>query len=313
MEINKKKKLAAASSILSNVILTFLKIIAGIISGSISIISEAIHSLSDLFASVLTFFSVAKSSKPADEDHPYGHGKYEDMAGFIEGLLIVAAAIYIIYKAIEKIVLGVHSEIESNIGIIVMFVATISNFSVSSILIKVSNESNSISLYADAQHLRTDIYSSLGVLSGLVLIKVTGYSILDPVIAILVALFIFSAGFKISKKTWTNLLDHSLPYEDIDKIKQIVSGYSNYAILKENGIKARQVGPCWDIDLILKFREDITICECHKICDEIEKEIQKTYVNSSISIHSEPACYNKDCHITCQKQCNMMLKAQINE
>ena len=200
MQIYQKKKLVAGLSITSNIILSVLKIITGFMSGSLSIISEAIHSLSDFFASVLTFFSVIKSSRPADNDHPYGHGKYEDMAGFIEGLLIIFASLFIIYEATKKIVFGVNMDAENISGIAVMFIAVIFNIIVSSLLFKVAKESNSISLYADGEHLRTDVYSSLGVLIGLILIKITGYSILDPVIAILVAVIIFRAGYTISKK-----------------------------------------------------------------------------------------------------------------
>ncbi len=301
MDINVKKKSVAALSVTSNILLSVLKIIAGIFSGSISIISEAIHSLSDLFASALTFFSVLKSSQPADDDHPYGHGKYEDMAGFIEGLLIIFAAIFIIYKSIEKIVFGIHPETETNIGIAVMLVAVVTNSVVSYLLFKVAKESNSVSLFADGEHLRTDIYSSFGVLFGLVLIKYSGYYILDPIIAILVAVFIYHAGYSISKRTFRRLMDYSLPKEDIEKIKDVVLEFSDIVCLKKNSLKARQLGPTIDIDLILQFPEDTTICECHKICDKIEKKIQKIYTNSSISIHSEPVCYRKRCQKNCAK------------
>ena len=301
MQITTKKKLAAGISILSNILLTLLKIFAGIVSGSLSIISEAIHSLSDFFASAITFFSVVKSSEPADDDHPYGHGKYEDMAGFIEGVLIILAALFIILKSVKKIVLGVYTETENNLGIAVMLFAVITNFIVSSFLFKVSKESNSISLYADGEHLRTDIYSSLGVLVGLVLINVTGYYVLDSVIAILVAVLIYRAGYTISKHSWMNLLDHSLPKADIQKIEKIICSFSEFVKLKENSIKARQVGPSKDIDLVLQFPKETSICECHKICDEIEKQIQSIYINSSISIHSEPICYKKDCQNGCEK------------
>ena len=301
MDINVKKKSVAALSATSNILLSVLKIIAGIFSGSISIISEAIHSLSDLFASALTFFSVLKSSQPADDDHPYGHGKYEDMAGFIEGLLIIFAAIFIIYKSIEKIVFGIHPETETNIGIAVMLVAVVTNSVVSYLLFKVAKESNSVSLFADGEHLRTDIYSSFGVLFGLVLIKYSGYYILDPIIAILVAVFIYHAGYSISKRTFRRLMDYSLPKEDIEKIKDVVLEFSDIVCLKKNSLKARQLGPTIDIDLILQFPEDTTICECHKICDKIEKKIQKIYTNSSISIHSEPVCYRKRCQKNCAK------------
>ena len=299
IDINTKKKLTAGLSILSNIVLSLLKIIAGALSGSLSIISEAIHSMSDFLASIITFFSVSKSAIPADDDHPYGHGKYEDMAGLIEGVLIILASLFIIYKSVKKIIFAVPFETESNFGIAVMFIAVIMNIFVSSMLLKVAKESNSISLYADGEHLRTDIYSSLGVLIGLILIKITGYTVLDPIVAIFVAVLIYRAGYTISKRSMSNLLDHSLPDDDIKKIKSIING--NSVTLKEHSIKARQIGPAKDIDLILQFPQETTICECHKICDKVEDKIQILYPNCSISIHSEPICYNKNCQNNCNK------------
>ena len=301
MHINKMKKTVAGLSIFSNVILSLLKIFAGIATGSLSIISEAIHSLSDFAASILTFFSVVKSSQPADNDHPYGHGKYEDMSGFIEGILIILASLFIIYEAIKKIILGIHPETENTLGIMVMSVAVVMNIIVSSLLFAVAKKSNSISLYADGEHLRTDVFSSLGVLIGLVLIKITGHAVLDPIIALFVAVFIYRAGYTISKRALMHLLDYSLPKEDIEKIKEIVNEFHGSVKLKENSIKARQIGPSTDIDLILQFPGDTPICACHNICDEIEKRIQTIYINSSISIHSEPICYNNNCQDNCEK------------
>ena len=189
-----QKKFAAGLSICSNAVIILLKLIAGILSGSISIISEAVHSLSDFLASVLTFFAVMKSSEPADSKHPFGHGRYEDMSGFIEGGLIIFAALYIFYEAGKKLIFGYTMENESFLGIAVMGFAVLANFFVSSYLFYVAKKTNSISLYADAEHLRTDIWSSLGVLIGLILIKITGIIILDPIIAMIVALFILKTG-----------------------------------------------------------------------------------------------------------------------
>ena len=222
MRIETEKKLAAGFSITSNAAVIVLKLIAGIISGSISIISEAIHSLSDFLASVLTFFAVMRSSEPADKNHPYGHGRYEDMSGFIEGGLIVFAAVFIIYEAGKKLVSGYYMEAENIFGISVMAFAVVANFLVSSYLFYVAKKSGSVSLYADGEHLRTDIWSSLGVLIGLVLIKLTGITILDPVIAIIVALFILQTGVKISRTTLNNLLDGSLPAEDLTEIENVI-------------------------------------------------------------------------------------------
>lgn len=290
MLIVTQKKLAAGLSIASNAVIILLKLIAGVLSGSISIISEAIHSFSDFLASVLTFFAVMKSSEPADKEHPFGHGRYEDMSGFIEGGLIVFAALYIVYEAAKKLIFGCTMEIDSYLGIYVMAFAVAANFVVSSYLFKVAKKTNSISLYADGEHLRTDIWSSLGVLAGLVLIKLTGFVILDPLIAIVVALFILKTGFKISKTTLNNLLDVSLPAEDINEIEKIIESFKDSGVLGCGQLKAKNVGPDKQIEMTLFFPKNMTIENCHNICDEIEDCINQQFGNCNISIHAEPEC-----------------------
>lgn len=281
-----EKKLAAGLSIFSNTAIIILKIIAGIFSGSISIISEAIHSMSDLLASVLTFFAVSRSNEPADSDHPFGHGKYEDMAGFIEGVLIVFAGIYIICEALKKAIVGYEAELNSLLGIYVMTFAVVANILVSKYLFYVAKKSDSISLYADAEHLRTDVWSSLGVLIGLVIIKFTGLVILDSVIAIFVALIIMCAGFSISKKTLNNLLDGALPKEDIEIIENVIKSHSQVKGFKN--LKARKSGRNRDVEVTLFFEADMSILSCHNICDEIENNINEKLPNASIAIHLEP-------------------------
>ena len=288
MDITKEKKFAAGLSITSNAVIIILKFIAGIISGSISILSEAIHSLSDCLASVLTFFAVMKSSEPADSDHPFGHGKYEDISGFIEGGLIIFAGLFIIFEAAKKLFSQETAEVDTTLGIAVMLFAVVANYIVSSILFKVAKKSNSISLFADGEHLRTDIYSSLGVMAGLVLIKITGIHILDPIIAIVVAMLIFKAGFSISKETLNNLLDGSLPKSDIEKKKKIIENFKDKGVHGYKSLKGRNIGPEKQLDMTLLFPKQMTIQDCHKICDEIETEINKTLGNCIISIHAEP-------------------------
>lgn len=285
-----QKKLAAGLSIASNTIIIVLKLIAGVLSGSISIISEAIHSLSDFLASVLTFFAVMKSSEPADKDHPFGHGRYEDMSGFIEGGLIIFAALYIIYQAGKKLILGYSMETESFLGIGVMAFAVVTNFLVSSYLFHVAKKTNSVSLFADGEHLRTDIWSSLGVLIGLVLIKITGIEILDPIIAIIVAIFILKSGFSISKNTMDNLLDKSLPTAELEKIEKIINGFRAEGISGYKDLKAKNVGPDKQIEMTLLFPKNMTIETCHNICDNIENGIKAEFGNCNISIHAEPEC-----------------------
>ena len=287
MKLEAEKKFAAGLSISSNAIVILLKVIAGILSGSISIISEAIHSLSDFLASVLTFFAVTRSSEPADKEHPFGHGKYEDMSGFIEGGLIIFAGFYIIYEASTKLIFGYHIKSEPTIGIFVMAFAVLANFLVSRYLFYVARKSDSVSLYADAQHLSTDIYSALGVLIGLVLIKITGITALDPIIAIIVALIILKAGFSISKETLNNLLDGSIPAGDIQKIEEIIK--KNNVIKGYKNIKGRKSGQYKEIEMTLLFNPDMKLQCCHAICDQIENEIKSIMDNVSIIIHAEPA------------------------
>ncbi len=305
MNIETEKKFAAGLSIVSNTTIIILKLIAGFISGSISVISEAIHSMSDLLASCLTFFSVIKSAQPADSDHPYGHGKYEDMSGFLEGILIVLAAIYIIYEAAQKLYFNKSAEIETLPGIIVMLAAVIANFLVSKYLFYVAKKSESLSLLADAEHLRTDILSSVGVLAGLVLIKFTGLHFLDSIIAILVAAFIMRAGFFITKKALNNLLDGSLPQENIDTIEAVIDEFVKLKkIAGYKNLKSRRAGPKKNIELTLFFHNNMTIHDCHKICDEIEDAIaSKLGGNTTVFIHAEPEAY---CH-RCSKKSHRVI------
>ena len=150
-------------------------------------------------------------------------------------------------------------------------------------------------MYADAQHLRTDIYSSFGVMLGLVLIKITGLAVLDPIIAMLVAFFILKTGFSISKETLNNLLDGTLPEEDLEQIKKIITNFKNRGVLEYKNLKTRRVGAEKDIEIILIFPEDMTILECHKICDEIEDLIDEKLGKTDVLIHPEPYCDREKC------------------
>ena len=254
------------------------------------IISEAIHSLSEFLASVLTLFAVKRSSEPADKDHPFGHGKYEDISGFFEGVLILLASFYIIWESCKKIITHGTLEFNSTPGIVVMLIAIAANLLVSSYLFAVAKKNDSVALKADAQHLSTDVYSSLGVLIGLILIKITGITLLDPLIAILVALIILKTGISIIKETLNDLLDRTLPDDDIKIIENIINDCKNIYGFKN--LKSRKSGSTRDIDITLLCEESMPIKECHEICDILEAKIQKVLPNTLITIHCEP--YQQD-------------------
>lgn len=287
-KFGKEKKLAAKLSIASNSSLILLKLFAGFISGSISIISEAIHSSSDLFASIVAYYSVSASSKPADVEHQYGHGKYEDMAGLIEGALIIFASFYIIYESVKKIIIPQIKLFDVNIGIIVMFISVVANFFVSRYLFKVAKKTNSVALYADGEHLRTDIFSSLAVFLGLIFVNITGNPIYDPMIAIAVAIIIFSAGYKICENSIKSLLDVSLSEADNLKIDEVINEYIGKSIVALKHCRTRKAGMKKNIELILIVDKAMTISSAHGLCDEIENKIEECLQNTDITIHLEP-------------------------
>lgn len=282
-------KKAASLSVISNTLLVVLKLFAGTVSGSISIISEAIHSASDLLASFLALFSVSRSSQPADSDHPFGHGKYEDFSGLIEGGLIIFAAVYIIGEAVEKLMhYNSVKPIDTAIGITVMFVAVICNSFLSFYLSKVAQKTDSMALYADAEHIKTDVWSSLAVLGGLIAIKITSLNFIDSVMAFIVAVIIAHAGMVVCKKSLNNLLDGSLPKEDLELINKVLSLHSGNDIVRCISLQTRKSGPLRTINLKLSVNESITIKEGHKICDKIENEIKAVFSNVDVVIHLEP-------------------------
>jgi len=285
--MNKKEK-TAGISILSNTFLIISKLLVGLFTNSVSIISEAVHSFMDLLAAVIAFFSVKKASEPADDDHQYGHGKFEEASGLAEGALIILAAGFIINESVAKLLSGQIDYIDSIAGIVVMSLSVIINIFVSLNLFKVAQETDSMALLADAEHLKTDVLTSAGVLFGLLLIKFTGLKILDPIVAILVAILIIKAGLGLCADSMKNLLDSSLPDEDIQIIKGILVEYTTNKVIAFNNLKTRKSGAEKLIEFTLIMRGEMTLTEVHQICDEIEDDLKIKISNTFITIHTEP-------------------------
>ena len=295
MSFSQEKQKAALLSVCSNIVLIFSKLIVGIFTNSISIISEAVHSFTDLLAAVIAFFSVKKSSNPPDSDHQFGHGKYEDLSGFIEGVLILSAAGYIIFEAVEKIISHKYDRIDTTAGILVMVISVIANTAVSRHLFNVARKTDSMALLADAEHLRTDIITSAGVLAGLILIKITNIEILDPVVAVLVALIIIRAGLNLCFTSGKNLLDESLPEFEQKIILETINNYIPGEVLEIKELKSRKSGAEKLIELIIVIPRKLTIEAGHALCDRIEEDLKRNISNAGITIHIEP------CSIPCNK------------
>lgn len=273
-------------SVLSNTTLIFLKIIAGVLSGSVSIISEAIHSGMDLIASIVALLSVKHSVRPADRNHPFGHGKIENISGLFEGVLIFIAAGLIIKEAVKKIFTPVEIE-QSYIAIGVMVISALVNFFVSKELYKVAKEEDSMALEADALHLKTDIYTSIGVAIGILLIQITGILMLDSIVAILVAVLIIKEAWELSKNAFENLIDVRLSEDEELEIKGIIRSHDN-EFIDYHKLKTRKSGNIKHIDFHITVNPNCTVKEGHDIITRLKKDMNERLNNTRVTIHLDP-------------------------
>lgn len=296
---NHQKINIARLSIISNTTLIVLKLVIGLLISSISVISEAVHSSIDLIAALIAYFSVRKSAQPPDDSHEFGHGKIEDISGGIEALLIFIAAIFIIYVAVERLYTSSQIETEAP-GIAVMAFSAILNFFVSQKLLKVAKETESIALEADGWHLRTDVYTSLGVFLGLLLIAITGLKILDPIFAILVAFFIMKAAYDLTKRSVQDLMDYRLSEEDELKIKSILEEHTSQ-FLEFHELRTRKSGSDKFVDLHLVVSKKLSLDEAHELCHHLEADLKKAFPTMSVVIHVEPCGTNG---ISCTFECD---------
>lgn len=285
-ELNLAKERAARLSVMSNTILVVGKLSIGMVMGSVSVLSEGIHSGLDLVAALIAYFSIRAANKPADEEHPYGHGKIENVSGTIEAILIFVAAVYIIIEAVRKFY---HAQtVESiGLGVAVMGISALVNWFVSRHLMKVAKQTDSIALEADAWHLRTDVYTSLGVFIGLVLIKITGITWLDPVVAILVALMIIRAAYELTKQSFVDIIDARLPDEEEQIIREILLRRSA-EFVEFHKLRTRKAGAERHIDLHLVVYKRMSVQQVHDLSEEIEAELCKALTNCQVLIHFEP-------------------------
>ena len=280
------KEKAALLSVCSNTLLVVMKISVGLFTGVKSVFSEGIHSSVDLIASALQYVAIKKSGAPPDGEHRYGHGKIENVSAGTESLLIIMAGFMIAADAIETVNAGNTPE-DIGLGLVIMAISIVVNFVVSSYMLKVAKETASQALEADAIHLRADIWTSVGVLAGLVLIKITGYMWLDAVIALFVALVIIRAGVKLAKKAFLDLTDSSLPKEDLKIITDIISVMPE--VKGFHAMRTRKSGEKKMLDVHILFDGNMHLARVHAVCDDIEEQLKKAGFSAlDVLIHPEP-------------------------
>ncbi len=293
MTWQKYKIPVAMLSVVSNCSLVVLKILVGLLIGSISVISEAIHSGVDLLASFIALFAVKTSDKPADQEHPYGHGKIENLSGVIEAVLIFIAAAWIIFEAVRKLTTGTIL-LEPGWGIGVMFISALANAGVSRLLFKVGKETQSMALEADAWHLRTDVYTSAGVMVGLGLIWLgerifpgLHFHWIDPMAAIAVALLIIKAAYDLTIRSTHDLMDVGLPADELAWIHECIKK-ATPPVTGFHHLRSRKSGAYRFVEFHLLFEGKLSVRKAHAISEEITQAIRDRYPGTSVTIHIEP-------------------------
>jgi len=289
------KQKTARLSVASNTFLVATKLAVGVAIGSVGIISEAIHSAIDLIAAVVAYFSVRQSARPPDECHTFGHGKYESISGLLEAILILVAAVMIINEAVRNLLGGEETlNVEAlGLGIAVMLLSAGVNLYVSSRLMAVAKKTESIALESDAWHLRTDVYTSAGVVAGLILIKLTGIVMLDSFVALGVAAIILKAAFDLIRRSFEDLVDRSLPPEEEARIREIISEHCT-AVISFHRLRTRRSGPNRFVDLHMVVPKSATLEEAYGIVKHIETDVKQEFPRTSVTIRVQP-CTGEDC------------------
>ena len=281
------KSRAAGLSIASNSVLIVLKLVAGALTGSIAIITEAVHSGIDLIASIVAYFSVRVADEPADENHPYGHAKVENLAAAIEGVLILLGAGIIIFESVRR--LREPPEVALlGVGIAVMALSMVANGAVSTYLYRQARVTDSPALKGDAAHLRTDAVTSLGVLVGLVLVEVTDISLLDPITALVVAGAIIVAGLRLISRSSRVLVDEALPPGELAAVAEAFGTFDTAEISGFHKLRARRAGSRRYVDLHVQFRPGTTLERAHELAHQLEREIRGRLNGADVLIHLEP-------------------------
>ncbi len=281
--LSEKKKIAL-SSVIAAVFLTTFKLVVGITTGSLGILSEALHSGLDLLAAAMTFFTVRISDHPADREHNFGHGKFENFSALVETFLLLITCGWIIYEAVNRIVKH-HVQIEVTVWSFVVIVTSIViDVSRSRALYRVAKKYNSQALEADALHFSTDIWSSVVVLAGLTG-ALLNFFYADTIAAIIVAFIVLFVSYKLGKRSFDALTDKAPEgvMESVNKIMKEIPEVKNF-----HDLRVRESGASKFIELNIHVDKNLTIDEAHEISHKVEDEIERQVNNSKVMVHTEP-------------------------
>jgi len=294
VDLQAKKTAVATLSVVSNTLLVVGKVTIGLLIGSVSVVSEAIHSGIDLIAAAIAVCAVRRAARPADAGHHFGHGKLENLSGTIEALLIFAAAGWILWEAVGKLRHPAPLA-EVGWGVGVMAVSAVLNWIVSGLRFRVGTEADSVALQADGWHLRTDVYTSAGVMVGLAAIWMGGkffpgvdLAWLDPVAAILVAILILVTACRLTAQSARDLLDASLPAAEQGWLTDYLAGLGD-EVQGHHKVRTRKAGSTRFFEFHLQVAPQMTVRRSHALAHEVADGITARFPGSSVTVHIEPS------------------------
>jgi cation diffusion facilitator family transporter len=276
---------AALISVVSNTTLVVAKAAVAILSGSAAMMSEALHSGLDLLAACMAWASLSFAAHAPDREHPFGHGKWENVSAFLEGLLILGVALGVFYQAGPRLVKPVPLAFVP-LGLAVLAASAVLNLLVSGALRRAARRFDSVALSADAAHLRTDIYTSAGALLGLAAYQLTGIALFDTLAALGVGLIILGIGLRVTHGGLHGLLDTRLPLAEEEAVRELVTAAAPVLAIKE--LKSRKAGPVRYLNLTLVVCRWESLEQIHQLCDQLESQIRTRFPGAMIFIHPEP-------------------------
>jgi len=280
-----EKRRAAGVSVAFNIVSTIIKLIAAVLTGSVSLLSEAAHSLTDVFASSIALISVTAASAPPDEEHPFGHGKIESLAGFGESILLFGVVVYVVVEAVMRLVTP-QPIAQLDLGLWVMAASSVGALGVARYVDRIGKRTHSLALKSNAQHLMVDFVTSVGVLAGLFAVHLTGVTWSDSVVALGLAVWMTIGAWRLARQAFHDLIDVRLPDEEVAWIGTMVE--HEPGVLGYHKLRTRRAGSLRYVDMHIVVPREWNVVEAHDLADRLEKRIETELAPANVVIHVDP-------------------------
>ncbi len=276
----------AAISLATTICLLALKLILGIISGSIAVLSDALDSGTDVVGGTAALISIRVAAWPADEGHPYGHGKVESISASVAATVVAIGGGFVVFQSVRRLIVG-SPEINVGLALAPMLVAAAANVILTFYMRREARRARSLALASEATHLQTNVVQAGAVIAGLTLVGVTGLRLFDPLVALGLAAYMGWAAVHLAREALTEVMDVALPDDELRAIHGVLVAHQD-EIRGFHRLRSRKAGPTRHVDMHLLVDPHSTIEEVHAICDQIESEISERLPGATVTIHPEP-------------------------